>query len=140
MFFFDRRAVGYTSGWGVMTHKAIQRILLVFVALVVTTVCALAQDHKALIGKWNMTSETDGDPVNWTLVFKEDNGKLAAVLAAGEGEQPVKDLTYTNGVLKFKVPYQGEYYDIELKQGGEKLDGKWSGMNGDSGKTSGTKS
>jgi hypothetical protein len=74
------------------------------------------------------------------LVFKEDNRKLAAVLAAGEGEQPVKNLTYTNGVLKFKVPYQGEYYDIELKQGGEKLDGKWSGMNGDSGKTSGTKS
>jgi len=123
-----------------MAHKAIRRILLVFVVLAAATMCAFAQDHKTLVGKWNMTSETSGDPVNWTLVFKEDNGKLTAVLAAGEGEQPVKDLSYTNGVLKFKVPYQGEYYDIDLKQNGEKLDGTWSGMNGDSGKTSGTKS
>jgi hypothetical protein len=123
-----------------MAHKAIRRILLVFVVLAAATICAFAQDHKTLAGKWNMTSETSGDPVNWTLVLKEDNGKLTAVLAAGEGEQPVKDLTYTNGVLKFKVPYQGEYYDIDLKQNGEKLDGTWSGMNGDSGKTSGAKS
>ena len=74
-----------------------------------------------------------------TSVLKEVDGRLTAVLGTGEGTPTVKDFTYSNGLLKFKVPYEGEYYDIELKANGEKLDGKWSG-NGNSGKTSGTKS
>ena len=121
-----------------MAHKAIRLVLAICVVAAVTAVSALAQDYKALVGKWNMTSETNGDPVAWTLVLKESDGQLTAVMGAGEGAQPVKDLRYADGVLKFKVPYQGEYYDIELKANGEKLDGKWSG-NGDSGKTSGIK-
>jgi hypothetical protein len=121
-----------------MAHKAVQRIVLVCVVLLATTVSALAQDYKTLLGKWSMTAETDGDPVAWTLVLKENDGRLTAVLGTEEGAPAVKDFTYTNGVLKFKVPYQGEYYDIELKANGEKLDGKWSGK-GDSGKTSGVK-
>ena len=122
-----------------MGYKTIRRIVLVCVALIVTTVSALAQDYRTLLGKWNMTAETDGDPVAWTLVLKEVDGRLTAVLGTGEGAPAAKDFTYSNGVLKFKVPYEGEYYDIELKANGEKLDGKWSG-NGNSGKTSGTKS
>lgn len=121
------------------SKKTIQRIILVCVAFIVATVSALAQDYKPLLGKWNMTAETDGDPVPWTLVLKEVDGRLTAVLGTEEGAPAARDFTYANGVLKFKVPYQGEYYDIELKANGEKLDGKWSG-NGDSGKTSGTKS
>jgi len=122
-----------------MACKTIQRIVLVCVALVVTTVSALAQDYKTLLDKWSMTSETDGDPLAWTLVLKEVDGRLTAVLGTDEGTPAVKDFTFSNGVLKFKVPYEGEYYDIELKADGGKLDGKWSG-NGNSGKTSGTKS
>jgi hypothetical protein len=122
-----------------MAHKVILRMLAVCMVMAMTTVSALAQDYKTLLGKWNMTSETEGDPVAWTLVLKEADGRLAAVLGTDEGTPAVKDFTYTNGVLKFKVPYQGEYYDIELKANGEKLDGKWSGK-GESGKTSGIKS
>lgn len=122
-----------------MAYKAIRRIVLVCVVLIVTTVSALAQDYKTLLGKWSMTSETDGDPVAWTLVLKEVDGRLTAVMGTTDGAPAVKDFTYSNGMLKFKVPYEGEYYDIELKTDGGKLDGKWSG-NGNSGKTSGTKS
>jgi hypothetical protein len=87
-----------------------------------------------------MISETNGgDPVNWTLMLKDSDGKLTAVLATDQGEQPAKDFTYTHGVLKFEAPYQGNYYDIKLKATpGGKLDGTWSG-GGDSGETSGTK-
>ena len=122
-----------------MAHKVILRMLAVCMVMAMTTVSALAQDYKTLLGKWNMTSETEGDPVAWTLMLKEADGRLTAVLGTDEGTPAVKDFTYTNGVLKFKVPYQGEYYDIELKANGEKLDGKWSGK-GESGKTSGIKS
>ena len=121
-----------------MAHKAIRLALGFCVVAAMMALSALAQDQKALLGKWNMTSETDGDPVAWTLVVKENDGQLTAVVGTDEGAPPVKDFTYANGVLKFKVPYQGEYYDIELKSNGEKLDGKWSGK-GDSGKTSGIK-
>jgi hypothetical protein len=121
-----------------MVQKAIQRIPAVWLVAFVVVVSAFSQDHKPLVGKWNMTSETSGDPVSWILVLKDDSGELKASLAGDEGEQAVKDLTFQNGVLKFKAPYQGDYYDIELKVTGEKLVGTWSG-GGDSGQTSGIK-
>jgi hypothetical protein len=85
-----------------------------------------------------MTSETDGDPVTWTLVLKGTTEKPQAFLAVGEGEQPAQDVTYAGGVLKFKAPYQGQLYDVELKQAGSKIEGTWSG-GGQSGKTTGVK-
>jgi hypothetical protein len=67
-----------------MAYKAILRMLAVCaVMMVATAVSALAQDYKALLGKWNMTAETDGDPVAWILVLKEDGGRLTAVLGTG---------------------------------------------------------
>ncbi len=95
-------------------------------------------DIKALVGKWKMTSiSPDGDSIPWTLQVKEDDGKLAASVISQDGtEQPIKDLNTDEGKVKFKAPYEGELYDIELKMDGDKLTGTWSG-NGDSGKTSG---
>ncbi len=110
-------------------------LCLMSVALVVSVP---AQDYKPLIGKWSMTSENGADPVKWFLILKESDGKLAAFLATSDGEQPAKDLTYSDGALKFKAPYQDNVYDIELKATAQKLDGTWSG-GGDSGKTYGTK-
>jgi hypothetical protein len=101
-------------------------------------VSAPGQDYKPLIGKWSMTSETSEDPVQWTLTLKESGGKLTASVDTGEGEQPAKDFTYTDGIMKFKAPYQDVDYDIELTANADKLNGTWSG-GGDSGKTSGTK-
>ena len=121
-----------------MAHNVTRRVFGICLLPCLTMVSALGQDYKALIGKWNMTSETDGDPVNWTLVLKESDGKLTGVLSSDQGEMPAKDFTFVDGVLKFTAPYQGEDYDIELKATPEKLDGTWSGGGG-SGKTSGTR-
>jgi hypothetical protein len=121
-----------------MAQEISRRFFALCLAITMLTVSAPGQDYKPLIGKWNMTSESNGDPVKWTLIFKESDGKLTADLATGEGEQPAKDFTFADGLLKFKAPYQGVDYDIELKATADKLDGTWSG-GGDSGKTSGTK-
>ena len=118
-----------------MPHKKIVTLLL---AALLIAVSAFAQDYKSLLGKWNMTSETDQDPVKWTLVLKEVDGKLAAFLATSEQEQPAKNFTFVDGVIKFQAPYNGEDYDIELKPAGDTIAGSWSG-NGDSGKTTGTR-
>src|ERR1700736_3396066 len=121
-----------------MAQKIVRRITAAWLVAFVLVVSIPGQDYKPIIGKWNMTSETSGDPVPWVLVLKDDGGELKAWLTAGEGEQAAKDFTYQNGVLKFKAPYQGDYYDIELKVAGDKLAGTWSG-GGNSGQTSGTK-
>jgi hypothetical protein len=121
-----------------MTHNRFRRLLALCLLTCIASFSALAQDYKALLGKWDMTSETDGDSVKWTLLLKEADGKLSASLVAGENEMPAKEFSFTDGVLKFKVPYEGDYYDIELKATPEKLTGTWSG-GGNSGRTTGIK-
>jgi hypothetical protein len=121
-----------------MAQQISRRLFGLFLAGIILVVSAPAQDYKPLLGKWSMTSESSGDPVQWTLTLKESDGKLTASLETDDGERPAKDLTYVDGVLKFKAPYQDVYYDIELKADADKLIGTWSG-GGDSGKTSGTK-
>jgi len=96
-------------------------------------------DSKALVGKWNMVSITpDGENLKWVLIIKEADGKLAGSLATEDGEASTKDFSFAGGVVKFQAPYQGEYYDVELKFADGQLSGTWSNGS-DSGKTSGTK-
>ncbi len=117
------------------------RLILAVLALFAAA-CALyaGDDSKPLVGRWNMASVTpDGDSVKWVLVLKEVDGKLAGSLVSEDGETSTKDFSYANGVLKFQVPYQGDFYDIELKLADGALTGTWSNGGGDSGKTSGTK-
>ena len=121
-----------------MAVRVFQKILALCVLTLLTATFCLAQDNAALAGKWNMTSETNGDPVQWTLVLKNENGTLTGFLTTDESEQPAKDFKYEGGVITFKAPYQGQDYDIQLKLVGDKLDGTWSG-GGDSGRTTGTK-
>jgi hypothetical protein len=121
-----------------MPKKLVHQVVAWALAAIFLASLALAQDNSALVGKWKMTSQTDQDPVMWSLVLKEVDGKLTATLASDQGEAPVKDFTYQGGVLKFKAPYDGVDYAIELKLVGSELDGTWSGGD-NSGKTHGVK-
>ena len=118
-----------------MFHKKIRPFRL---AALLLASSLFAQDQQALLGKWSMTSETRGDLIRWTLVLKDVGGKLTAFLASGATGQLALGFTYVDGVLKFKAPYEGRDYDIELHPVGEKLQGSWSGA-GDAGKTTGSK-
>lgn len=110
------------------------------IALFLASFCLLAQaGNEGLAGTWNMVSLTpDGDKVPFTLIIKEQEGKLTGTLKIESGEAEAKDFTVTNGVIKFQAPYQGDYYDIELKLVEGKLTGKWYG-GGTEGEISGTK-
>jgi len=121
-----------------MNANLARKAVLSLLAACLLSLMALAQDYKSLVGKWKMTSETDSDPVEWTLLVKDTDGKLTASLASENGETPAQDVAYKDGILKFQAPYQGNYYDVELKEAGGKLDGSWSGQ-GNSGRTSGVK-
>lgn len=114
------------------------RYMAAVCAIAVFAIVALAQVDGALVGKWSMVSYSDGEPVQWTLTLQDSDGKLTGTLATTEGEAPAKDFTYQGGVIKFKAPYQGDEYDIELKLLEGQLQGTWAGA-GNSGKTVGTK-
>ena len=118
-------------------------ILLVFLSAISLSArqAGSKAETKALVGNWKMTSVTpDGDTIPWTLRVKEDAGKLTAFISSADGgEQEVKDFDAAEGRIRFKAPYQGEDYNIDLTMDGDKLVGTWSG-NGDSGKTSGERS
>ncbi len=120
-----------------------KRALLRLCALSALTLLAAAlwaqQDHSAVVGTWNMTSETSDGDLNWVLVVKEADGKMTGTIKAPDAtEEELKDFSFSDGNVHFQAPYQGAYYDIDLKLTGKKLDGKWSG-DGNSGRTYGTK-
>jgi hypothetical protein len=124
-----------------MQRKHLMKTVFFCFALVSAATAAWAQtDNKALIGTWNMVSVTaDGDQVKWTLGIKDGgDGKLVGAMKSEEGEVEAKDFSVSDGVVKLKAPYQGDYYDIELKYADGKLAGKWMG-GGSEGETTGTK-
>lgn len=110
-----------------------------FAAAVFSVGTACAQQADPLAGKWKMVSSSpDGNEIPWTLTIKLANGKYDATCVTDAGEQAVKDLNVDGHKLHFRVPYQGEDYDIDLKLEGGSLAGTWSGSSG-SGATKGQK-
>lgn len=121
-----------------MPQAMTRRLLTIslFAALLAGTV--EAQDFTQFTGKWNMTSETNSDPVRWTMTVSGTSAKPEAMLSTEEGGQAAADVSYESGTLSFKVSYQGGDYTIELRYVNGKLDGTWRGA-GESGKTTGVK-
>lgn len=119
-------------------NSTFRRVAVLVAAALLVALFTFAEDTTALVGKWNMVSETDGDSVPWVLVLREAHGKVSGALTTDGSEIDAKDFTYKEGVIRFQAPYQGEYYDIELKLLTGKLEGTWSG-GGQTGRTTGTK-
>jgi hypothetical protein len=80
----------------------------------------------------------DGGTVVWTLTMKQEGGVWIATVGANDGDVPAKEVRVDGVSVHMKTPYNGDYYDIDLKLAGDSLTGKWSG-NGDSGVTTGTR-
>jgi len=123
-----------------MHRDSTKRLILAVLALFAAAFALRAgDDSKVLVGKWNMVSVTpDGENLKWVLIVKEVDGKLAGSLASEDGEASTKDFSFAEGTVKFQAPYQGDYYDVELKFADGQLAGTWSNGS-DSGKTTGTK-
>jgi hypothetical protein len=110
-----------------------------FLAALLCTAMAQAQQNDQLAGKWNMHSTTpDGNDVYWTLSITYKDGSYSATLASDDGETAAKDFKVDGLKIHLRAPYQGHEYDIDLKLVDGKLLGTWSG-NGDSGETKGEK-
>lgn len=100
---------------------------------------AVAADGPGLAGKWKMASVTpDGSTVDWTLTMKQEGDTWSATVGAGDSETPAKEVKVDGASVHMKTPYNGDFYDVDLKLDGDKLAGKWTGSS-DSGATTGVR-
>ncbi len=110
-----------------------------FLAMLLCTSAAHAQQNEQLTGKWNMVSTTpDGNDIAWTLSITYKDGNYSAMIGGDQGETTANDFRVEGSKVHMRVPYRGEEYDIDLSLKEDKLVGTWSG-NGDSGTTKGEK-
>jgi hypothetical protein len=92
-----------------------------------------------VVGKWECTATDDaGQTSAWTMVVKEDGGKLAGTLSGDPGEFDLVDPKLEGNAFTFKVVVNDATYTVQTTLDGQKLEGKYTGAEA-SGTLKGTK-
>ncbi len=107
------------------------RMLNLFLAIllfgVAGSVVSLAADN-AVVGTWDVVGTDDaGQTANWTLVVKDDGGKLGGTLSGDPGEFALVDAKLDGSSFTFKVIVNEATYTVETTIDGSKFDGKYKG-------------
>lgn len=101
---------------------------LLSLMLAIALAAALAAAQKEVVGSWQCISDSpDGGQYRWTVVVKQENGKLSGTISGAPGEFVMQDARYEDGVFSFKVQIEGEVYVVEARISGDKLEGTWKG-------------
>jgi hypothetical protein len=81
-----------------------------------------------VVGTWDCVSTDDaGQNSNWTLVVKEDDGKLSGTLSGDPGEFAIVDPRLDGKTFTFKVVVNDATYSVETTLDGAKFEGKYKG-------------
>jgi hypothetical protein len=109
-------------------RKQMTRTLtLILTILLFGSVAAWAADNPA-VGTWDVVGTDEaGQTANWTLVVKDDGGKLAGTLSGDMGEFPLVDAKVDGNALTFKVVVNESTYTTEGTIDGNKFEGKYKG-------------
>lgn len=106
--------------------------------LVLTGMAALAAASSA-VGTWQLVSDSPGgQQYSWTLVLKEDEGKLAGTLTGGPGSYTLLEPKVEGEIFTCKVTIEEQTYSIQAKISNGRFDGTWKGP-GSQGTIKGTK-
>lgn len=115
-----------------MTQLRMTAGLLVVLAAVLLAASPVA-------GTWKMIATPDsGDESSWTLVVKEEGGKLTGTLSGEMGDYTLSDVKFENDTLSCKVTIDYDEFSVTAKVSGSKLEGTFKG-GGMSGKLSATR-
>jgi hypothetical protein len=108
--------------------KAMTRILTLFLTIILFGCAACWAADNAVVGKWDVVATDEaGSPSNWTLVVKEDGGKLSGTLSGDPGEFPIVDAKVDGKAFSFKVVVNEADYVVEGTVDGNKFEGKYKG-------------
>lgn len=88
-------------------------------------------DNATVVGTWDAVGTDDaGQSSNWTLVVKDDGGKLGGTLSGDPGEFNIVDAKLDGDAFTFKVIVNESTYTVETTISGNKFDGKYKGPEG----------
>ena len=115
----------------------------VLYVLLLASFAALGWAENPAVGKWSCASVDErGNQINWTLLVKEDGGKLSASIAdlPDGGTVELLDPKVDGSTLTFKVPINPEeIVEVTAKIDGKNLEGTFSGKTAGKGTLKGTK-
>jgi hypothetical protein len=95
--------------------------------LLLTAVCLAAGN--VATGKWSLTAtDSNGSDTAWTLLVKEEDGKLSGTLTGAEGAVfNLIEPSLKGAAFNFKVQLNEVIYTVETKIEGKQMTGKFSG-------------
>ncbi len=104
-----------------------QAIVMASIAGMILAGCTLAlAAGSGIEGKWKITADTpDGEPSEWSMVFKIQGGRLTGTAEGDAGEFEFKNLKENGQTVTGELQVQGDEYVIEVTVTGDKLEGKW---------------
>jgi hypothetical protein len=118
-------------------NRLLARAVLVVAAVVATAIpLALAADAPKAVGTWDIVAKTPNGEMPSVLTIKAAEGGVKAEFELDGVSRTVTDEKLDGDVLKLKVEYEGNVYDVEARITGDTLEGTWQG-NGYSGTLTG---
>jgi len=110
-----------------------------FLALICLLACTPAfAAGSAIAGTWNLTADTADGEMRWTMVVKDDGGKLSGTASASQGDYTLEEPRLDGNEFSFKITLEDAVYRVSMVIDGSRVSGKWNGPS-DRGKISGTK-
>jgi hypothetical protein len=104
-----------------------QAVAIASIAGMILVGCTLAlAAGSGIEGKWKITADTpDGEPSEWSLVFKIQDGRLTGTAEGDAGQFEFKNLKENGRIVTGELQVEGDEYVIEVTVTGDKLEGKW---------------
>jgi hypothetical protein len=115
--------------------------ILLFAIVLCGFVPCPAADNPAM-GKWNCTSaDATGTRITWTLLVKQENGKLSGSLLGENSEElPLIEPAVEGRTFTFKLRINAEEtVEVKVEIDGDKFDGKFQGKQSGTGTFQGTR-
>ncbi len=106
-------------------------MIRLFLAIVLFAALASTLWAGGVAGTWQLVlTPEDGDETEWTLVLRDEGGKLSGTLSGEPGDFPIRDVRFEDGVLTFKVTIDEETVAHEARVTGSTLSGSYAGRSG----------
>jgi hypothetical protein len=118
------------------------RVIVVLLAIFLCGIASCLAAANPALGKWDCTGVDEGGVrTTWTLIVKEENGKLSGSLVGVGGEElPLVDPALDGQTFTFKLRINAEeLVEVSITIDGNKFDGKFKGKQSGTGTLTGTR-
>jgi hypothetical protein len=88
---------------------------------------ASAAETPAVVGTWDAVAATPNGELPSVITVKQVEGQIKAEIEIEGTQRTVSDEKLEGNLLKMKVQYEGNVYDVEAKVVGEGMEGSWVG-------------